>query len=73
MSRDMRHYTRQTNRRLIVGGLLVLFIIGDGLILIIYGQQAAILGLLCMSTGMIPILVIILALWIIDWLSKRAN
>ena len=69
----MRRYTRQTNRRLIIGGLLVLFIIGDGLIYIMYGQQPAILGLLCMATGMVPILVIVLALWIIDWLAKRAG
>ena len=44
--RDLRRYANQTNFRLIVGGLLLLFIVGDGLIYIIYGSAAAISGLL---------------------------
>ena len=71
--RDLRRYANQTNFRLIVGGLLLLFIVGDGLIYIIYGSAAAISGLLCLGIGMVPLALILLALWIIDWIVKHAN
>ena len=32
MSRDLRYYARQTNIRIAIGAVLVLFIVGDGLI-----------------------------------------
>lgn len=73
MSLDLRRYARQTNIRLAAGFLLLLFIIGDGLIWWIYGQQAAILGLLCLLAGLAPLLVIALFLWIVDLIVKRAN
>ncbi len=71
--RDLRRYARSTNIRLIAGGLLLLFIVGDGLILLIYGPSAAISGLLCLGVGLIPIVLIALSLWIIEWIVKRAN
>ena len=40
MSRDLRKYGRQTNIRLVAGALLLLFVIGDGLIYLIYGSGA---------------------------------
>ncbi len=43
MARDLRKYASQTNFRLVVGGLLLLFIIGDGLIYYFYGKGAAVL------------------------------
>jgi hypothetical protein len=71
--RDLRQYARSTNARLIVGGLLLLFIIGDGLIFVIYGPSAAVSGLLCFGVGLVPIALIALSLWIIEWIVKRAN
>jgi hypothetical protein len=71
--RDLRDYTRQTNIRLIVGGLLILFIVGDGLIYLIYGLNAAISGLICLGIGLIPLVLIFLALWLIDWIAKHAD
>ena len=71
MSRDLRRYASQTNIRLIVGFLLVLFIVGDGLIYIIYGQGAAIMGLLCLLAGLSPVGLILAALWLIDWVARR--
>ena len=73
MSRDVRRYAQQTNFRLIVGGLLILFFIGDGLIYFIYGQGAALLGLLCMTLGLLPILLITLFFMGIEWLVKKSN
>ncbi len=72
-NRDLRKYMRDTNARLIIGGVLLLFLVGDGLILWIYGPGAAVMGLLCIGLGMAPILIIMLILWIMEWIVKRAN
>lgn len=71
--RDIRRYARQTQFRLIAGGILILFIIGDGLILIIYGPQAATLGLLCLAAGLAPILLIVIILLVIEWIVRWSN
>jgi hypothetical protein len=73
MSRDLRNYARQTNIRLIIGFLLVLFIIGDGLIYVFYGRPAAIMGVICLLAGLSPVILIIIALWFIDWIVQRSN
>ena len=73
MSRDLRSYMKDTNVRLIFGALAMLFIVGDGLILIIYGFGAAMMGLLCMLGAFVPIGLIFLLLNLSDWIVKRAN
>ncbi|MBN1303251.1 MAG: hypothetical protein JXA13_02360 [Anaerolineales bacterium] len=73
MTQDMRKYARQTHVRLIAGGLLLLFVVGDGLILLFYGPGAAVTGLLCMLVGLSPILLLSVFLVILDWVVKRAN
>ncbi len=73
MKRDLRDYARQTNTRLIIGGVLLLFIVGDGLIYFIYGPGAAIFGLLCLGAGLVPILLIMLVMTVIEWVVKRAD
>jgi TM2 domain-containing membrane protein YozV len=69
--RDLRQYAAQTQTRLIAGGLILLFIVGDGLIYVIYGSQAALLGLFCLGAGLIPLLLIVLILYVIDWIVRR--
>lgn len=71
--RDLRRYANQTQARLIVGALLLLFIVGDGLIYLIYGAGPALMGLLCLGAGLLPVIAIILIFWGIDWVVKRAN
>ncbi len=73
MTRDLRKYTRQTNVRLAVGALVLLFIIGDGLIWLIYGSGPAVAGLLCLLAGLFPVVLIVLILVLLDWIAKRAN
>jgi hypothetical protein len=70
MSRDLRQYARQTSFQLIVGFLVLLFIVGDGLIYLFYGRNAAIMGLICILAGLSPLVLIFLALWFIDWISR---
>jgi hypothetical protein len=73
MSRDLRKYSRQTNIRLIVGAIVLLFVVGDGLIYIIYGSGAAFTGFLCILGGLIPVVLIVLVLLLVDWIRARAD
>jgi hypothetical protein len=73
MSRDLRKYMRDTNVRLVVGAILLLLIVGDGLIWLIYGFGGAMMGLLCILAAFVPIGLILLLLAISDWIVKRAN
>jgi hypothetical protein len=70
MGHDLRQYARQTNLRLIAGFLLLLFLVGDGLIYIFYGRNAALMGLLCLVAGLSPLVLILIALWVIDWIAR---
>ncbi len=73
MTRDLRKYARQTNVRLVAGALLLLFIVGDGLIYFIYGKGAALFGLLCILTGMVPIVLTACVLLLVEWARKRMD
>ena len=73
MTRDLRRYTRQTNIRLILAGLFLLFIVGDGLIYLIYGRGAALMGLLCLLAGLTPVALTLLALSLLGWVTKKAR
>jgi hypothetical protein len=73
MARDLRRYARQTNVRLFVGFFLILFVVGDGLIWVIWGREAALLGLACLLAGLAPLGLIFLALWAIEWIAKKGQ
>ena len=73
MARDLRKYARQTNFRLGIGMALLLLVVGVGLIYLIWGPGAAISGLLCLLAAVVPIGLIFLSLWVLDWIQKRAN
>jgi hypothetical protein len=73
LKRDLRQFARQTNVRLFLGALTVLFGLGLGLIFAIYGAQAALVGLLCLLGALVPIALIFAALYGIDWIVKRAR
>ena len=73
MSRDLRKYSQQTNFRLLVGFFALLFLIGDGLIWVIYGEGAALFGLFCLLIGLAPLLLIWGILNLMDHFVRRAN
>nr|BAL44370.1 hypothetical protein [uncultured bacterium]BAL56568.1 hypothetical protein HGMM_F40G09C15 [uncultured Chloroflexota bacterium] len=73
MSRDLRKYARETQKRLLLGALVLLFLVGTGLIYLIYGRGAASMALLCLTIGMIPVLLIFFAFWVLDWIVRRAS
>jgi len=73
MERDLRKYARSTNTRLIVGALILLFLVGDGLIALIYGVQAGGFALLCTATGLLPLGLIVVWLWLIEKFARRLD
>jgi hypothetical protein len=73
MTRDLRKYAQQTNVRLMIGFILLLFLLGDGLIYFFYGRESAIMGLICLLAGLAPLVLIGLILFGMEWIVKRAN
>jgi len=73
MSRDLRKYANQTNIRLIIGGLLVLFIVGLGLIYLFYGPGAALSGMICLLVGLVPLFLIWFVFFILEIITKRVR
>lgn len=64
MAEDLRRYARQTRFQLVLGFLMLLFVVGDGLIYLIYGREAAVLGLVCLASGFIPVIGIEFFFWL---------
>ena len=73
MSRDLRRYARQTNLRLVIGFLLLLFIVGDGLIYYFYGRNAAIMGLVCLALGLTPASLIWFVLAFLEYIIRKTD
>ena len=71
MTRDLRSYARQTSIRLLVGFFLLVFLVGDGLIYLFMGRNAAIMGLVCLVLGLAPAVLVWLLLVGIGWLVKK--
>lgn len=46
---NMRELQRRTNRNLAIGGLVILFVVGGGLIWLLYGTEQAVMAELCMG------------------------
>ncbi len=66
---DPRRHWRQTQTRLIVGGLAVLIVVGGGLVWLLYGGGAALTAVLCLLgaaslMGLLWLLLTLLELWV---------
>lgn len=71
MSRSPRSHLDITNRRLVIGFVLILLIIGIGLIYWFYGPGAALLGILCLVGGFLPLIGISLIMRLLEWVSQQ--
>jgi hypothetical protein len=69
--RDLRRYARTTQARLILGGVLILLVVGNGLIRWVYGASALRMSLLCTFAGLAPVFLIILWLWLMERIVER--
>ena len=70
MSRDLREYAKNTQLRLVLGFLLLVFLIGDGLIFLFYGVGAGLSGLICLLGALFPVVLVIFFLWAADRIVK---
>lgn len=71
MNTDPIKYRRQTTFRLIIGVLGILFILGGGLIYLIYGAIPAAFGLLCLGSALFPVMAISAILKLFEWIVNR--
>jgi len=71
--RDLRTYARSTTARLIAGGILLLFVVGGGLVYAIYGGGALFSAVLCIGVGLLPIVLIVMALAILEAVRARVD
>jgi len=71
--KDLREYAKQTNVRLVLGAFILLFVVGVGLIWLIYGESAAGLGLACLLAALFPVILILFVFLAIEWILKHAR
>lgn len=70
-NRDLRKYASTTQARLIVGALVILAVVGLGLVAWIYGFRAALMGLLCVLGGLIPIALVVLLFYLMGIIVRK--
>ena len=71
--RDLREYAKQSNVRLALGAFVLLFVVGVGLIWLIYGEGAAGMGLMCLLAALFPVITILFVFVAIEWILKRVR
>lgn len=71
--RDLREYAKQTGVRLVLGAFILLLVVGVGLIWLIYGEQAAGMGLTCLFAALMPVILILAVFLGIEWILKNAR
>jgi hypothetical protein len=68
---NLREYHTQTKFRLVIWFIVLLFTLGLGLIWLIYGERAALLGFFCLLAAGIPIGLIALFLFGVEKIVKK--
>lgn len=71
--KDLRGYSKQTNVRLALGAFILLFVVGVGLIWLIYGGNAAGMGLICLLAALFPVILILFVFVAIEWILSHAR
>lgn len=71
--KDLREYAKQSNIRLALGAFILLFVVGVGLIWLIYGEGAAGLGFACLLAALFPVILILFVFLAIEWILKHAR
>ena len=71
--KEQREYAKQTNIRMAFGAFLLLFVVGVGLIWLIYGGNAAGMAFTCLLAALFPIILILGIFLGIEWVLKHAG
>ncbi len=71
MPRDLREYANTTTKRLVIGAVVLLLVVGLGLITWLYGWSAALMGLVCMLGGLALVGLIYFIFYIIGLIVKK--
>lgn len=69
--KDLRKYALKTNTRLVLWFVGLLLTVGLGLIWLLYGRNAALLGFFCLLGASIPITLITTAILGLDYFLKK--
>jgi len=56
-----------------MGGIVLIYVIGGSLIYWIYGKEAAILSLICLTLGLLPLIIIWASLLLLGWFAKKVD
>lgn len=72
-TRDLRLYARSTQTRLVIGGVLLMILVGNGLIWLIFGPGAGRAAIICTGVALIPALVVAGWLGLLGWLAREAR
>lgn len=67
---DLRRYQLITDRNLLIGFFVVLFVVGGALIYLFYGLGGLSTGLLCMLGGALLAGVVVLVVFGFEWLGR---
>jgi hypothetical protein len=68
---DARRYARNLEFRLVVAFFILLYGLGGALIWYFYGRAAALLGLLCITGGLLALLLLWAIMTLIGWWANR--
>jgi fatty acid desaturase len=71
--KDLRQYSSQTRRRLILGGLALIVLVGTALVAFTYGTPAAACAVGFFLIALVPALLIVAFLFVIQWIVQRAE
>ena len=72
-NRDLRTYARSTQLRLALGGILLIFVVGGGLIWWLYGWRTSRTALLCTGIALVPVVAILVWFQVLSWLSRKGR
>jgi hypothetical protein len=73
MPRDLRKYASSTNVRLALGGITLLLVVGLGLIALLYGSSATLMGFICVLGGLVVVGLITLLVFGLDYFLKKTD
>lgn len=68
---NVRGHRQRTERNLVVGGFLILFVVGGGVVWYLYGLRAAVLSWICLGSGTALFALLYLLLKLLELVGTR--